>query len=236
MFATAYTLRSHMKASLISYSIFCVCAALNCAAADFVVYEGKSGPGAGKHIVFLSGDEEYRSEEALPQMAKILAERHGFKCTVLFAIDPADGTINPKVTTNLPGAEALDSADVIVMALRFRQWPDEQMKHFVDAYLAGKPIIALRTSTHAFSYGDKSTSPYAKFSWNSKVWPGGFGKQVLGETWVAHHGAHKKEATRGIITAPAAKGDPMLRGVTNVFGNSDVYTATPSDAKILVYG
>src|SRR2546429_9463381 len=87
-------------------------------AKDWVVYEGKSGPGAGKHIVFLSGDEEYRSEEALPQMAKILAERHGFKCTVLFAIDPADGTINPKVTTNLPGAEALDSADVIVMALR----------------------------------------------------------------------------------------------------------------------
>src|SRR6476660_1048503 len=119
-------------------------------AADFIVYEGKSGPGTGKHIVFLSGDEEYRSEEALPQMAKILAERHGFKCTVLFAIDPADGAINPKVTTNLPGAEALDSADVIVMALRFRQWPDEQMKHFVDAWQTGKPIIALRTSTHAF--------------------------------------------------------------------------------------
>src|SRR3989440_3220766 len=129
-------------------------------AADFVVYEGKSGMGAGKHIVFLTGDEEYRSEESMPQLAKILAERHGFKCTVLFAIDPADGTINPKVTTNLPGAEALDSADVIVMALRFRQWPDEQMKHFVDAYQAGKPIIALRTSTHAFQYKPDSPSPY----------------------------------------------------------------------------
>src|SRR5438309_4542650 len=154
---------------------------LSLQAADYLVFEGKSGPGTGKHIVLLSGDEEYRSEESLPQLARILADRHGFKCTVLFAINPADGTIDPTVKNNLPGAEALDSADVVVMLLRFREWPDEQMKHFVDAYLAGKPIIALRTSTHAFSYGDKSSSPYAKFSWNSKVWPGGFGKQVLDE-------------------------------------------------------
>ena len=136
----------------------------------------------------------------------------------------------------MPAAEALDSADAIVMALRFREWPDAQMKHFVDAYLAGKPIIALRTSTHAFNYANNSTSPYAKFSWNSKIWPGGFGKQVLGETWVAHHGAHKKEATRGIIETSAAN-DPVLRGVADIFGNTDVYTANPpSDVKILVRG
>ena len=202
-------------------------------AKDFVVYEGKKGPGLGKHIVFLSGDEEYRSEESLPQMANILAERHGFKCTVLFAIDPATHTINPKITTNMPGAEALDSADVIVMALRFRDWPDDTMKHFADAYLAGKPIIALRTSTHAFNYADHSQSPYANFSFNSKSWPGGFGKQVLGETWVAHHGTHKKEATHGVVE-PSALSDPLLRSVTDLFGNSDVYAANPPpDAKIL---
>src|SRR5258706_7398789 len=122
-------------------------------AADYVVYEGKAGPGLGKHVVFISGDEEYRSEESLPQLARILAERHGFKCTVLFAINPTNNTIDPNVKNNLPGAEALDSADAIVMLLRFREWPDVQMKHFVDAYLAGKPIVALRTSTHAFAYG-----------------------------------------------------------------------------------
>jgi len=204
-------------------------------AADYAVYEGKTGPGLGEHIVFLSGDEEYRSEESLPQLAKILAQRHGFKCTVLFAIN-ADGAIDPNVRTNLPGAEALDSADVVIMALRFREWPDAQMKHFVDAFLAGKPIIALRTSTHAFNYENNSQSPYSKFSFSSKTWPGGFGKQVLGETWVAHHGAHKKEATRGIIE-PSAANDPLLRGITELFGNSDVYTANPSpDAKILVRG
>src|SRR5438105_4547359 len=184
-------------------------------AADFLTFEGKAGPGKGKHVVLLSGDEEYRSEESLPQLAKILAERHGFKCTVLFAINPDDGTIDPNVRTNLPGAEALDSADVIVMLLRFREWPDAQMKHFVDAYLAGKPIIALRTSTHAFKYEKNSPSPYARYSWDSQAWRGGFGKQVLGETWVAHHGEHKKEATRGIIE-PSAADDPLLLGVTNV--------------------
>src|SRR2546421_8913456 len=99
-------------------------------AGDWVVYEGKSGPGRGKHIVFLSGDEEYRSEEGLPMLARILAERHGFKCTALFAINAADGTITPTIVTNMPGMEALDSADLCVMGLRFRALPDEQMKHF----------------------------------------------------------------------------------------------------------
>jgi hypothetical protein len=217
----------------LALSLFCV----RTHAADYLEFPGKSGPGAGKHIVLLSGDEEYRSEESLPQLARILSERHGFKCTVLFAINPTDGTIDPNTTKNLPHAEALDSADAIIMLLRFREWPDEQMKHFVDAYLAGKPIVALRTSTHAFAYAKDSKSPYAKFTWNNKSgWPGGFGKQVLGETWVAHHGAHKVEATRGIIE-PSAANDPLLRGVTDLFGNADVYTANPPpDAKILVRG
>src|SRR4029078_13041848 len=100
---------------------------------------------------------------------RILAVRHGFKCTVLFSIDPATHTINPNLHTNIPNAEALDSADAIVMGLRFREWPDDQMKHFVDAYLAGKPIIALRTSTHAFKYGEGSHRPYANFSWGTQT-------------------------------------------------------------------
>jgi type 1 glutamine amidotransferase len=204
--------------------------------ADFVVYEGKSGPGKGKHIVFLTGDEEYRSEEGLPMLAKILAVRHGFKCTVLFSIDPTDGTINPNIRTNIPGMEALDNADLCIMLLRFRELPDAQMEHFVNYIKAGKPIIALRTSTHAFSYSAGSKSKYAKYHWQSKEWQGGFGRQVLGETWVAHHGAHGKEATRGIIE-PGKKDHPILRGVEDIFGNSDVYTANPPpDAEILVRG
>ena len=48
------------------------------AAETYLEFEGKSGPGKGKHIVFIAGDEEYRSEESLPMLAKILSQRHGF--------------------------------------------------------------------------------------------------------------------------------------------------------------
>src|SRR4051794_23662461 len=88
-----------------------------------------NGPGRGKHVVLVSGDEEYRSEEALPQLAKILAKHHGFHCTVHFAIDPKDGTINPNVRDNIPGLELLKTADLMVIFTRFRDLPDAQMKY-----------------------------------------------------------------------------------------------------------
>ncbi len=213
-----------------------VAAYLPVSAKDWVVYEGQQGPGKTKHIVFLAGDEEYRSEEGLPMLAKILAVRHGFKCTVLFPVNPADGTIDPNNQSNIPGIEALDTADLCVMLWRFRHLPDEKMKHFVGYLNSGKPIIALRTSTHAFDYGKNKQSQFAKYGWQSAEWPGGFGKQVLGETWVAHHGAHKKEATRGVIE-PSAKNHPILQGVQDIFGDTDVYTANPPpDAEIVVRG
>src|SRR5215475_716060 len=80
----------------------------------WVVYDGFPGPGKGKHIVLIAGDHEYRSEETLPQLGKILAKHHGFKCTVLFTQDPKDGTINPNVNNNIPGLEALKSADAMI--------------------------------------------------------------------------------------------------------------------------
>jgi Trehalose utilisation len=207
-----------------------------CMAGDWVVYEGREGGGKGKHVVLLSGDEEYRSEEALPMLGKILAVRHGFNCTVVFPINPKDHTIDPVITTNLPGIEALDSADLCIMSLRFREPPDSQMKHFVDYINAGKPIIALRTSTHAFAFSNKH-SPYAKYDWGSKEWPGGFGQQVLGETWVSHHGEHGKESTQGVINEQF-KQHPILRGVPELWGPTDVYTVThlPKDAQVLVWG
>ena len=203
---------------------------------DWVHYEGASGPGHGKRIVFLSGDEEYRSEEGLPMLAKILAKRHGFDCTVLFSINAA-GNIDPDCQTNEPGLEALDNADLCVMLLRFREWPDAQMKHFVDYLNSGKPIIALRTSTHAFAYQRNKQSPYAKFDWNSSTWLGGFGRQVLGDTWISHHGDHGHESTRGVID-PSLASHPVLRGVSDLWWQTDVYTVEhlPADAQVLVRG
>jgi len=201
------------------------------AARDWVEYEGKSGPGLGKHIVLLSGDEEYRSEEALPMLGKILSQRHGFRCTVLFSVN-TNGFIDPNNQASLTHPEALDTADAIVLALRFRRWDADALARFEKAFRRGVPIIALRTSTHAFS-GIPRSNPLEKWNWNSQ---GGFGKQVLGETWVSHWGVHKKEATRGVIE-PSAKNDPILRGVADIFGDTDVYEAAPpADAKILLRG
>jgi hypothetical protein len=212
-------------------------AAIVSPAAEWVVYEGKDGPGRGKHIVFLTGDEEYRSEEGMPMLAKILAVRHGFKCTVLFSINPTNGTIDPIIRDNIPGMEALDTADLCVVNLRFRELPDAQMKHFVDYLNSGKPIIGLRTSTHAFSYDKNKASAYAKFDWRNKEWRGGFGQQVLGETWINHHGIHNKESARGVIVE-ALKNHPILRGVEDIWGPSDVYGVVnlPDIAKVLVQG
>ena len=196
-----------------------------------LTFPAASGQGGGRHIVFLAGDEEYRSEEALPMLAKILSQRHGFKTTVLFSVDE-DGTINPKNTASISNPEALDSAAAVVMMLRFRNWPDEHMARFARVLHAGTPIIALRTSTHAFN-GLAKGGQWETWNYNND---GGFGKRVLGETWLTHWGRHKVEATRGVIEA-AQRDHPVLKGVTDLFGETDVYEAyPPADATILVRG
>jgi hypothetical protein len=186
-----------------------------------IVYEGGEGIAAGKRVVFVSGDEEYRSEQSLPLLARILS-KHGAHCTVLFAIDPKTGEIDPGVRTNIPGLEALATADLMVLFTRFRDLPDEQMRHVVDYVQAVRPIVALRTATHAFAFEQHET--HARWSWNSKEWDGGFGRQVLGETWIAHHGAHGTESARGIV-APGREEHAILRGIDSgdVWDPADVY-------------
>ena len=192
-----------------------------------------------RQVVLISGDEEYRSEEALPQLARILAQRHGFTCTVLFAVGK-DGTITPTRTDNIPGLEALRTADLMVIATRFRDLPDDQMKE-IDTYInSGRPVIGLRTATHAFDIADGKA--YGRYSWKSKQegWEGGFGRQVLGETWISHHGDHAKQSTRGII-APGASEHPILRGIQSgdIWGPTDVYGVRlplPGDSQPLVLG
>jgi len=193
----------------------------------WVVFEGKEGPGKGKHIVFVTGDEEYRSEESMPALAKILAAHHGFKCTVLFAINKSNGLIDPCTLDNIPGLEALDTADLMVMFLRFRELPDNQMKRIIDYTNSGRPIVALRTSTHPFFYQKHKDSPYAKYDWRNPDpgFKGGYGRQILGETWVNHYGVHGKESTRGLV-APGMENHPIVRGVKDVWGPSDVYELT----------
>ncbi len=203
----------------------------------WVVYAVNPGPGQGKHIVLVSGDEEYRSEEALPLLAKILAVHHGFRCTVLFAIDPETGIITPENQTTIPGLHHLENADMMVLFTRFRELPDAQMKYIIDYTNSGKPIVGMRTATHPFDYTRNPNSPYAKYSFRSEAFEGGYGRQVMGETWVNHHGQHGKESTRGIIDE-AMKAHPILKGVEDIWGPTDLYAVSEltGDCVVLVVG
>lgn len=199
--------------------------------AQGVVYKGKSGLGAGKHIVLLAGDHEYRSEETLPALARILAKHHGFKCTVLFNVDQETGEIVAG-NSNMPGMEALDTADLAVVFLRFQDFPAEQMRHFDEYLNRGGPVVGLRTATHAFRMqGDR---PFAKYSYDykGKDYELGFGHQVLGQTWVGHYGRNHQQSTR-ITIVDGKKSHPILRGVKDVWVQAGGYVGKPTDGDIL---
>lgn len=197
-----------------------------------LVYEGASGIGHGKHIVFVACDHEYRSEESLPALARILAKHHGFKCTVLFNIDPESGEIVAGTPSNIPHMEALETADLAVVFLRFQNLPAEQMKHF-DAYLnRGGPVVGMRTATHAFQIA--AGKPFAKYDYRSKEagYELGFGHQVPGQTWVGHYGRNHQQSTR-ITIVEAMKSHPILRGVKDVWVQAGGYVGKPTDGDVL---
>jgi type 1 glutamine amidotransferase len=190
-----------------------------------VEYQGTTGPGAGKHIVFLAGDHEYRSEETLPALARILSRHYGFKSTVLFTTNRETGFIEPG-SSNISGLEALRTADLLVVFLRFQDFPDEQMQHIIDYLDRGGPVVGLRTATHAFQI-KRADAKFAKYTWNNPgEFQGGFGRQILGETWVSHYGRNHVQSSR-LIIEPALAPHPILRGVKDVWVQSGGYTAAP---------
>ena len=191
-------------------------------------FEGKEGVGKGKKIVLLSGDEEYRSEETNPMLAKILSQRFGFDCSVLFSMSGDGKYIDPNNQKSMVGIEELKDADLMIIGTRFRQLDDEAYSVLADYLNAGKPVIGYRTSTHAFKGGGKT----GDFKWSD------FGPKIIGEGWVSHHGKHKVEGARGVLEADNSD-HPILSGVQNVFGPTDVYgvnAVTPENATILLRG
>jgi type 1 glutamine amidotransferase len=198
-----------------------------------VVYEGDQGPGRGKHIVFLAGDHEYRSEESLPALARILAKHYGFKCSVFFTTDPQTGFIDPG-SSHISGLEALKTADLMVVFLRFQDFPDREMQHVVDYLERGGPVVGFRTATHAFQI-KRPDAKFLKYTWRGgdEKYPGGFGRQILGETWVSHYGANHKQSSR-LVLEPSQASHPVLRGVTDVWVQSGGYTADPLQPSVIL--
>ncbi|NQV23884.1 MAG: ThuA domain-containing protein [Rhodopirellula sp.] len=193
--------------------------------ANPVHYKATQSLSKGKHLVFIASDHEYRGEETLPALARILAKHHGFDCTVLFGLDE-NGEIKAG-ESNIPGLEVLETADGMVMFTRFQALPDEQMKH-IDAYLKrGGPVMGLRTSTHGFKYGNKE-SAYSKYDFQAKTdgYELGFGHQVLGQTWVGHYGRNHQQSTR-ITIIPDKASHPILKGVKDIHVQAGGYNAVP---------
>ncbi|MBO6576784.1 MAG: ThuA domain-containing protein [Rhodothermales bacterium] len=196
-----------------------------CAAAPdnphLVQYEGSEGPGVGKHIVFLAGDHEYRSEEILPAWARIMARHYGFETSVFFTLDE-EGFIEPG-SSRIAGLDVLGDADLLVLGLRFQDFPEAEMQHIVDYLDRSGPVIGIRTSTHAFAIED---GPHAHYAWNYQGddYHLGFGRQVLGETWAGHYGTNHEQASRLLVQEIE---HPILRGVTGGHVVSGGYEALP---------
>ncbi|MHC4823853.1 MAG: ThuA domain-containing protein, partial [Planctomycetota bacterium] len=181
------------------------------------------------HVVFITGDEEYRSEESMPMLATILEHQYGFRCTVLYAQDE-HGYIAPNRLDNIPGLEVLADADLLVQFTRFRALPAEQLQHILDYAQSGRPMVGFRTSTHAFLYPEGS--PF-------REWNDGFGRDFFGQKWITHHG---HQSTTGVTLREDQAEHPILRGVDTFFASSWLYhvegggDALPDDATVLATG
>ena len=183
-------------------------------------YEGGEGPGAGKRVVLVAADQEYRSEESMPMLARLLSARYGFDCTVLFALNE-DGLVDPSqkirwedesVVHDIPGLEQLADADLVIWFSRLLTLPDEQLAHLYAYLDSGKPLIGLRTANHGFLGFDYEVE-------GRRV---RFGEDILGGSFREHHGRWHQDSTRG-IPIPEAAEHAVLRGVSDVWGPSDVY-------------
>jgi uncharacterized protein len=177
---------------------------------------------AGKpHVVFVTGDDEYKSEETMPALAKVLESKYGMRSTVVYARP------TPQTKDNIEGLEALKTADLMVMYLRFRALPEEQLKHILDYVESGKPMVGLRTSTHAFQY----PKDHPRVALNTD-----FGRQVWGQRWLRHHGA---KSSTDVTVAPGQENHPILKGVDKSFRQrSWLYVVLPleGDCQPLLIG
>jgi hypothetical protein len=202
-----------------------------------ITYKGEEGPGKGKHIVFIATDHEYRGEETLPALARILAKRYGFKCTVVWALD-ANGNIFPG-GSDLKGLDVLEDADLMVMFMRFANFEDVQMQYIDDYLHRGGAVVGLRTTTHAFrnSNNPKWQHYDYKYEGEKEAWHGGFGEVVLGETWVGHYGKNHQQASL-LINEEDNRQHPIMRGVESAWAQCGGYNAYPQgkDLKILARG
>jgi hypothetical protein len=196
-----------------------------------VTWVGEAGPAKGKNIVFIAGDHEYRGEETLPALARIMAKSYGATCHFYVTTDPATGFMTPG-SNHISGLEALEKADLLVLFIRFQAFPDDQMKYIADYLKRGGPVIGMRTSTHAFKEL-KGEYEYLNEGYTGEEYLNGFGRKILGEHWAGHYGKNHVQSSR-INLEPDKLMHPVLRGVENVHTQCGGYKADPMPDSIIL--
>jgi type 1 glutamine amidotransferase len=179
------------------------------------------------HVVFVTGDHEYSSEATMPIIAAALERSYGLRATVLKSSPDENGE------TDIPGLEALADADLAVLFLRWRQLPKEQLAHLEKYLNAGKPVVAFRTTTHAFNY----PKGHPLELWNA------FAAAYLGGPpgWGNGHTHYGHTSSTDVSVIPAAADHPILKGVEpNFHVTSWLYHVRPdyppADATLLLMG
>lgn len=147
------------------------------------------------HVVFVLGTLHYSPELSLPLFAQEL-ERFGFRTTVI----KGDGDPEKKKENVLPGIDALRDADVAVFFVRFLQLPDREWQPIEDYLKSGKPVIGLRTASHAFKY----PKDHPRYPWND-----GFGRRALGTPYIVH-----QTGTTQVSVIAKYKTHPIMSHVT----------------------
>jgi len=162
---------------------------------------------APPHIVFVVGDEEYRSEESMPMLGEILKREMGAKISIAYSIDSA-GYIDPNRSDHIEGLEALKTADLMVMFTRFRALPDDQLNNILDYAESGKPMVGFRTTTHAFRYLDETEKLDTSKIYLYNQWP----IDVFGQKWITHHGHFDDGNNPLTALTKLDEAHPILRG------------------------
>jgi type 1 glutamine amidotransferase len=151
-------------------------------------------------MAMLIAEDEYKTEETLPKFAGQYLGRH-------FSITPIFGSETDRAS--IPGIEAIDTADALLVSVRRRPLRAVDLDRIRDFVSKGKPVIGIRTASHAFSLRDKKPDE------GLAVWPG-FDAEVFGGNYTNHYGNSLKAT---VSVAPDAVSHPILGGL-----NFDVFS------------
>ena len=173
------------------------------------------------HLVIVTAEDEYQTEETLPAFA--LAELgRAFKISLVFG--------DAEVRETLPGVEVVKHADVLLLSVRRRNLPPEQLDLFRAHLDTGKPLVAIRTASHPFHQRDKAPGPGLD-EWRD------FDASVLGGNYTGHHG---NEIRTFATVAEGASDHPILARIAPeefaTFGSLYQNTPLPAGAEILMTG